>query len=579
MDKINHCHNHNRFIAIDSEELSALELIHKTLDKNNEIVDKINEFNVSKTDVTITNAILEDTKKLWLQKTDVLGDHKGTWQGLSKPTLSEEGMRATVEKLQKDCVNITNDIVNISTPTSFPQGTKPSKVNPLGNGYKIGYKSEENKLKIVQPTNKGYVCYTLAEGMGASGVGDYGVNHQLLRLIKAEVVQSAYLYYDISTPNVGSWSGTQYESGINNSVEQLINYTSGFDTLTTFSNKGVANGVGCYKLLYGNSVSFDIPVSLQNEFTLAFLGSPTGSKGTIYVNDMKVAEFNSKACSISSSNGVGYVKFPVPTKSTTDTTFTIKIANEDTTGYCFPIAFNVVQLKDYNKEMVTNFKCYGTNKSWISHSGASDYALYDYVNKKWFGSYHGGEVSKVQQITWGMKPVIENDYLKTKTTLANITVGDWIVSDDIDIYQVTDLADSKAEMVSKFSFGENGTFDMIFGYNGTVDLSTFYTALTCTDVGFNYVFYPTYKNLGTTPSGDDILLPMCEGLVSQVNSSSALQLDIRFTKWNNAYNQQQCKISDVQAYRKFYYGIVYGNSNHRVITNANFSKSLDFIVR
>lgn len=34
-------------------------------------------------------------------KTDLHGDHKGSWQGLSKPTLSEEGMRATVEKINE----------------------------------------------------------------------------------------------------------------------------------------------------------------------------------------------------------------------------------------------------------------------------------------------------------------------------------------------------------------------------------------------------------------------------------------------------------------------------------------------
>ena len=32
-------------------------------------------------------------------KTDLYGDHKGTWQGLNRPTLSDEGMRATVEDI------------------------------------------------------------------------------------------------------------------------------------------------------------------------------------------------------------------------------------------------------------------------------------------------------------------------------------------------------------------------------------------------------------------------------------------------------------------------------------------------
>ena len=57
-------------------------------------------------------------------KTDLHGDHKGSWQGLNRPTMSEEGMRATVEKIHNDFYNakvidLKNekdfDINNIST--------------------------------------------------------------------------------------------------------------------------------------------------------------------------------------------------------------------------------------------------------------------------------------------------------------------------------------------------------------------------------------------------------------------------------------------------------------------------------
>lgn len=44
---------------------------------------------------------LEDLIKVTDNKTDLYGDHKGSWQGLNKPTLSEEGMRATVELLNE----------------------------------------------------------------------------------------------------------------------------------------------------------------------------------------------------------------------------------------------------------------------------------------------------------------------------------------------------------------------------------------------------------------------------------------------------------------------------------------------
>ena len=49
-------------------------------------------------------------------KTDLYGDHKGSWQGLKKPTLSDEGMRATVEKLVEDIkyINAEYDEGNLS---------------------------------------------------------------------------------------------------------------------------------------------------------------------------------------------------------------------------------------------------------------------------------------------------------------------------------------------------------------------------------------------------------------------------------------------------------------------------------
>lgn len=54
-------------------------------------------------------------------KTDLYGDHKGSWQGLKKPTMSDEGMRATVEKINEvDIPKLTGDIENI-TSIEFPK--------------------------------------------------------------------------------------------------------------------------------------------------------------------------------------------------------------------------------------------------------------------------------------------------------------------------------------------------------------------------------------------------------------------------------------------------------------------------
>lgn len=82
--------NRNRFSVFTSDEKSVLGLIQELGDFSNNINEEIKN------------------------KTDLTGDHKGTWQGLSKPTMSDEGMRSTVEKIQNN-FNIVDKYGDIFT--------------------------------------------------------------------------------------------------------------------------------------------------------------------------------------------------------------------------------------------------------------------------------------------------------------------------------------------------------------------------------------------------------------------------------------------------------------------------------
>ena len=62
-----------RITVYDSEANTALELLRELGTLTNEVCDELDN------------------------KTDLYGDHKGSWQGLNRPTMSEEGMRAIVE--------------------------------------------------------------------------------------------------------------------------------------------------------------------------------------------------------------------------------------------------------------------------------------------------------------------------------------------------------------------------------------------------------------------------------------------------------------------------------------------------
>ena len=67
--------NGNKFSVYDSEEKTVLGLLDELGSQVNHNTDNLKN------------------------KTDLYGDHKGSWQGLNRPTLSEEGMRATVEDI------------------------------------------------------------------------------------------------------------------------------------------------------------------------------------------------------------------------------------------------------------------------------------------------------------------------------------------------------------------------------------------------------------------------------------------------------------------------------------------------
>ena len=569
--------NGKRFSIYDKEEKQVLGLLNNLGEQTNFNTDEIERLTISDN----KKVSHEEMKNKY--KIDENANFTGSWFGIKKPTQSNEGLSSTVEQIIDETIpGINSQLEQMNDFNKYPQGTKPSKSGVQKNSFKIIKKMKENQLIVIQPTNKGCVKYTMERHNGASQEGrDYGINHELLRIVKVEHIQETYVYFDISSPNEGAFTNPPlYEPSIRNTLEQLLYYLPNYSDVTTFSSKDNNTGVGAYKLYYGNSVSYNIPITMKEKCNLLFLGTTTSSqKIQIKVNDIVVKEFNPRAFTIGTSNGVGIVDFEVPKKSTTNTEFKVSISNVDTTGYFYPCAINFKTLSDYDGEYISDFKCFGSNSNgWITNNGASDYALFDGDKKLWLGSYHGGEILKQEQISWGIQKVEENSYYLTNSTLANIELNDWRVQKNLKIYQQTDLGNNNGKMISVLSFNNDGTLDMDFSYyDGKLNLSTFYTALTCTDVGFRYIFNPIYKNLGSSPTNTFINLPLSYGYVSQVNPESGLQLDIRFTKFNNSQDTRGCVVADNDAYRKLYYGLIYGKKY--LIENLSFSKSLDFIVR
>ena len=114
----------------DSQELSTLELLEDITSFTDEIAKGIDD----------TNDKIDRELK---DKTDINGDHKGSWQGLNRPTLSEEGMRATVEKLDKDLLQVNTQLEqmsdNVRTPRLIVKQVLKRKDEPSAEPFNIDY--------------------------------------------------------------------------------------------------------------------------------------------------------------------------------------------------------------------------------------------------------------------------------------------------------------------------------------------------------------------------------------------------------------------------------------------------------
>ena len=124
-------HNGNRFSVYNSEEKTVLGLLDELGSQVNNNADNLEN------------------------KTDLYGDHKGTWQGLNRPTMSEEGMRVTVEDI------IDNKIPSIQM--SLDKKADLLEVYSKKEGININDFDEESRKAILE-NNSIDINYVLGDG-------------------------------------------------------------------------------------------------------------------------------------------------------------------------------------------------------------------------------------------------------------------------------------------------------------------------------------------------------------------------------------------------------------------------------
>lgn len=101
--------NKNKFSVYTSDEKTTLRLMEQISKWLDTTIKKVDEIDTITNDNKNKKVSYEDMYKLYkmtLEKDNV--NYNGKWHGLDKPTLSDEGMRATVEKLDKETKGILN---------------------------------------------------------------------------------------------------------------------------------------------------------------------------------------------------------------------------------------------------------------------------------------------------------------------------------------------------------------------------------------------------------------------------------------------------------------------------------------
>lgn len=462
----------------------------------------------------------------------------------------------------------------------------PQKQGATTSSPKIVLKKDPQSIEVIQRTNKGYMRYILNNKTGvATDKSNYGDKHELIRLIDARQLASAYLYKDLINKDnvvVGTFATYKEPSLNTNAIEgNLLDIYDKQDN-RSISNKADMVGSGIYSLKYGGSISIKMTTTFNPTANLVYLVT-TGSveEVNIYINNHLTKTFNPKEGMLSSGE-CKKIEFTVPTKAQTSE-YIIKIEAKGSSGLFYPCCINFVELKNFNGEHIDCYKCIGSKKgiSFITQ-GANDYAMAD-NNSKWFGSYHGGEELLECKLNW-----IQNfRYQKRDSDLMMVDIEDlatgaWrVLTDKCELYERTRLL-GRAEMISLFDFTEDGTINMKMSFTNSdtnpILFNTLYTSLTCTAPSFKKVLFPQFIDIVNTPLNEEIPLYLTEGFVSQLDETNGLQLNVRFNMFKDTYNRKGSFILHSSYYEKLYYGVI-NNSRDIKVPHLQFNKSLDFIIR
>lgn len=484
------------------------------------------------------------------------------------------------------------DAINAADAAVTKYYFKTSQSTPPKRGIstrspKLIVKKSSTHFIIVQRKNRDYVFHEFKSGIGGNDSTDTGGAHDLLRWVKSKSAAICYLAKTTTSGTVGS-TGTLYTPGANNAVENALFNLSGIVSGEAFSSNG-ANGIGVYSISStseDSSVSWSVLANKCKRGNVLILGSPgSTTQAELYVNGELVRTFDPTKFVVGGNNHYQLIEFDVPTLTNSTSHYEVKLVNKDHTGK--PLYYsccNFYELDRYPGADIDLYKVIVLDETYLEANGASDYAILDQETNRWVGSYHGGETRDYARITWtgdySTKFDYDSRFAPKDPADPLILDGAFILSNAFEILQLTTLTTlngKTAKMHSIMNFDEDGTINMTFSlYNNQIRAKTFFTALTSTYKNMGWVEHPYFEQLSNSVVSN-VNMRLSEGYIRQLDAGKSIQMDIRFTKFDNYYAASTSYIyNDSNVYRKFYYGPIIDYAAGVVFPYLTFSKAVDF---
>lgn len=498
---------------------------------------------------------------------------------------------AEVQQARKGEANLGTkiDLIDSQLAESVQQIPMPPKNGVSTKNPKlviVGATNEE--INVVQYIGNKYAIYKFNKSNGDDSATSVGGNWDLIRLKKATMASSAYLAkvaYDVAS-TVGTVE-TLFAPSSRNILEDRLVYQMTEENSSEFlSSSGDGYGLGIYSIVGASaisSVTYKVKVGSSKKCNILVYGSSASTPSAdILVNGEVVKSFDATKMYVNASSYFKVIEFEIPI-SITGTTVDVTLRNNSVANKkLYFSCVNFMFLKDYDGRDIDFYKVFGTTSYWINATGASDYAIFDHDLQKWCGSFHGGETSLSRKITWygsDFNPTTQwNEGRFVLKNKSEILPG-WIVIPNFEIQQLTNI-NGKGKMLSKINFDIDGTIDMNFSfYDGTISVESFYTALTCTHVGFDWLLYPRYEALPAPPQ--KLYLSNNDGIAIQLNPTLNLALVNRHSRFNTKYSSVSKKggwiQNDAVNFKKYYCGYAQDYLQGVLVNNLTFRKALDFI--